>query len=82
MASKTAVIGTNTGGIPDVISSGDVGVLVPEKDSDALAREMIRLLSDKVVRDRYAEAGYNHVHKNFSWDAIAKKYMEVYKNAL
>ncbi len=82
MASKTAVIGTNTGGIPDVISGSEVGVLVPEKDSEALAKEMIGLLTNKALRYKYAEAGYNHVHKNFTWDAIAKKYIEAYRNSL
>jgi glycosyltransferase involved in cell wall biosynthesis len=82
MASKTAVIGTDTGGIPDVISNGEVGILVPEKDSDALAKEMIRLLQNKGMRDDYAEAGHNHVRKNFTWEAIAKKYMRAYKNSL
>ncbi len=82
MASKTAVIGTNTGGIPDVISNKDVGILVPEKDSSALAKEMVKVLSNTKLRQKYASAGFNHVHKSFSWDVIAKKYVEEYAKAL
>ncbi len=78
MASKTAVIGTNTGGIPDVISNSDVGVLVPEKDSKTLARELIRLLKDQNVRRKYAENGQEHVKKNFTWKKIAKDYETLY----
>ena len=82
MASRTAVIGTSTGGIPDVISGRDVGMLVPEKDSKELAKAMIRALSDSKLRQGYALNGYNHVHKNFTWESIAKRYAEEYEKAL
>ncbi len=82
MASKTAVIGTNTGGIPDVISNSKVGILVPEKDSEALAKAIIKLLKDKKLRKKYAEHGYQHAKKNFTWKKIAGDYEKVYREIL
>ncbi len=82
MASKTPVIGTNTGGIPDVISSKEVGILVPEKDSKILAKEIIRLLKDEKLRQKYAQKGYEHVRKNFTWEKIARDYERVYNEIL
>lgn len=82
MASKLAVMGTNTGGIPDIISNPEVGVLVPQKDSEKLAEKMIELLSDKDLRNRYKENAYEHVIKNFTWKDIAKRYVREYEKCL
>lgn len=82
MACGVPVIGTNTGGIPDIISNKDVGVLIPEKDSEKLADEIIRLLKNKKLRENYSGNGYNHTLKNFSWEKIAKKYISTYKEML
>ena len=56
-------------------------VYVPEKDSKELAKAMIRALSDSKLRQGYALNGYNHVHKNFTWESIAKRYAEEYEKA-
>jgi glycosyltransferase involved in cell wall biosynthesis len=82
MACRTAVIGTDTGGIPDVISSKQVGVLVPQKDPRKLARAMVSMLSDNKKRSGYAQHGYDHVHKHFTWPIIAERYIKVYESAL
>lgn len=82
MASKKPVIGTSTGGIPDVISNKEVGILVPEKNSEKLADEIIKLLKNKKLREKYAEKGYEHVKKNFTWQKIARDYVKVYRKIL
>ncbi len=81
MASKVPVIGTNTGGIPDVITDG-VGIMVQEKDPDELAETMVRLLADKKLRSVMGEKAYKHVQKSFTWGSIAKKYSDAYRSCL
>jgi glycosyltransferase involved in cell wall biosynthesis len=41
------VIGTNVGGIADLVRDGENGLLVPPRDSDALAEALVRMLSDR-----------------------------------
>ncbi|MBW2993396.1 glycosyltransferase family 4 protein [Candidatus Woesearchaeota archaeon] len=82
MACKTPVIGTDTGGIPDVISNEKVGMLVPQKNTKKLAGQMISMLKNKKLRKSYAENAYKHVISNFKWKDIAEKYISVYKRCI
>ena len=82
MATKIPVIGTNTGGIPDVISSKNLGILVEQKNPDQLTEAILKLLNDKDLREYYADNAYNHVMKNFTWESIANKYIKVYNEIL
>ncbi len=79
MATKLPVIGTNTGGIPDIISNKKVGILVEQKNSNQLAKAMEKLLNSKKLREYYAENAYKHVMKSFTWEKIANKYIKIYK---
>ena len=51
------VIGTQLGGIPELVFEGVTGLLVPPGDFEALARAMVRMVEDKELRCRCAEAG-------------------------
>ncbi len=82
MACKCPVVGTDTGGISDVISNKKTGVLVPEKDPKQLAEEIIILLKNDKLRKKYSEEGYKNTLKNFNWNDIAKRYLEIYKEIL
>ncbi len=77
MACGIPVIGTSTGGIPDVISK-DVGLLVNEKDPEDLARSIIRLLKDARLRKSMGENAYKLVQERFSWGKIAAEYIKIF----
>ena len=49
-ASGVAVVGTRAGGIPDFVSDGDNGLLVPSGDATALAAALTRLVTDDALR--------------------------------
>lgn len=78
MASGVPVIGTNTGGIPDIISDGVNGLLVPERDSANLAEKICMILSDPNLAECLAREGLNTVCEKFSWDRVAQDYLKVY----
>jgi len=82
MASGCPVIGTNVGGIPDIITDGDNGFLVPERDSAQLAEKIIRLLSDAKLRETFRKNGYARIDESFSWDRISDKFASVYQQIL
>ena len=74
MACGKPVIGTDMGGIPEVISDGKNGLLVPPADSEALAKAIERILLDNSFAKELGENGYEGVRSKFSWDIQAEKY--------
>lgn len=64
LACGTPVITTKSGAIPEYINS-KVGILVPERDSKALAGAMRKLLSDTKYRTRLGAAGRQYILENF-----------------
>lgn len=81
MAAGKAIVATNTYGVPEIVKDGYNGLLVVPKDPDALAQGMIRLLDDPDLRVRLGENGQQFV-KQFSWDKIARQYLELYNEVL
>jgi glycosyltransferase involved in cell wall biosynthesis len=82
MASGCPVIGSNVGGIPDIIVNGESGFLVPERDSDALAAKISQVLSDDRIQKRFRSQGEMRVREYFLWDRIAEQYSGIYTQIL
>ena len=57
MACGIPVISTRSGAIPEYVPDGVAGVLVPERDPEALAEAILQLLSDESLRRKMGEAG-------------------------
>ena len=79
MACGTSVIGSNVGGIPDVIKDGYNGFLVPEKSEIELAEKINILISDKLLRKKFIKNGLRTVYDNFSWDVISGKFIRLFE---
>lgn len=77
LASGTAVISTNTGGIGEVIEHGKTGLLVEPNDPAGLKNAIERLLIDKEFRGSLASAGKN-VIQSYDWTVIADKFSSLY----
>ena len=81
-AFKKPVVATNVGSIPEVVDDGKTGFVVPPKDSVALAEAMIKILKDNELRKEMGENAYRKMKEELSWDKIAEKTVEVYKEAI
>lgn len=81
MAAELPVIATNVGGTPEVVSDGENGVLVPARDSDALARAMVALARDDSRRRRLAANGRTIVESRFTLDRMIDDYARTYCRA-
>lgn len=79
---KKPVIGTNSGGIPDIIKDGETGLLVPPKDPVALAEAIKLLLRNKRLARRLAKNGYQYVRANFTPERVAEQMLQVYQAVL
>jgi len=74
---KRPVIGTASGGIPDIIEDEVSGLLVPPRDHISLASAMERVLTDHNLAEGLAEAGYLSASSKFSPETIQAKYSEL-----
>jgi len=82
MACKLPVIASNIGGIPDIVHDGETGILVPEKDSMEISQSIIKLIENEDLRENLTFKGYYMVIEYFSWEKIAKDYINIYKKIL
>jgi len=76
------VIGSNVGGIPDIIKHEQTGLLVPEKDPEALAQAIERVLSDPSLYFSLAKNGFEYAKNTFSIQSIARRGKELYLTIL
>lgn len=82
MARRRPVVASAVGGIPEVVSDGVDGILVPPADPRALADALVRVLSDDRLRRRLGDAGYRTVAQRFSIDAQVRRIEVVYDEEL
>ena len=70
MAAGLPVVGTETGGIPELLRDG-AGILVPPGNPEALADALQELAGDASLRARLGAAGRRRVEEEFAVDAVA-----------
>lgn len=73
------VIVTDAGGLPDAVEHGATGLVVPGNDTEALARALVKLLSDRRLSDSMGEAARAAVTARFSWRPIAETILDEYR---
>jgi len=78
MACGTAVVGSRTGGIPEVVADGETGLLVPPGEPQALAEALNALILDPDRAAVMGQAGRKRVVAEFGWAAIAAQTAALY----
>jgi len=78
MACGTAVVGSRTGGIPEVVADGETGLLVPAGEPEPLAAALNTLLSDPDRAAAMGQAGRKRAVAEFGWPAIAAQTADLY----
>lgn len=76
------VIGTNSGGIVDIVKNNQTGLLVELDNSAALADAMMQLLTDEALRTRLADAGHEYATITYGSGPLAKRYADIVKSAV
>ena len=78
MACGTAVVASAVGGIPEVVSNGETGLLVPPGDPVALAGALNTLIADPGRAAALGRAGRDRAVAEFGWQAVAAQTAHLY----
>jgi len=76
------VVATDLGSIPEVVRPGETGLLVPPRDAPAIAEAVIELLEDEDKRQTMSVEALRKMEQDCSWDDIARKTFDVYKEIM
>jgi glycosyltransferase involved in cell wall biosynthesis len=78
MAHEVALVATAVGGLNDVFENGRTALLVPPRDSEALAGSIVTLLRDPGRRARIAAAAHAEL-ENYTIEHVVMRYVELYE---
>ena len=81
MAAGRAVVASRVAGIPDVVTDGANGLLVPPGDVGALRTALARLTADGALRARLGAAARETALRRHGWDTAARRFEECYADA-
>ena len=82
MAASRPVIATRVGAVPKVIRDGETGLLVDPGDANGLRDALARFLTDSDLCRRLGSAGHDWVSRNYTSEAMAMKYRQMYDEVL
>lgn len=81
MMCGAALVTTDTGGNRDYALNGETALVSPARDPEALAKNLIRVLTDNSLRLKLAEKGYRKI-RQFSWDSNCEHLIACFENSL
>jgi glycosyltransferase involved in cell wall biosynthesis len=78
MAAGVAVVSTNAGGIPYIITNEETGLLVARNDHEAMARAAMRLLEDEAMAATIIRRARRESEK-YQWSAVRNEWLGLYQ---
>lgn len=82
MACGVPVIGSDAGGLPELVRHAETGYLLPVGDIDGMAARTVELLKDDAQRRAMGQAGRRRAASLFSADRIVSHYEQYYEKVL
>lgn len=79
LASGTPVIGTNVGGLPEVVRNGDTGVLCDVGDVAGMTSAAVDLLRDDAKWKRMSVCAAQDARQRFAMDDVVQRYEALYQ---
>ncbi len=82
MVHYTPVIVSRKGGVSTIVKDGVNGYLIRPRSPGLIAEKVNLLLKDEKLRIRMGKQAYKTVVEHFSWEKIARKFFNLYKQSL
>lgn len=79
---KTPVVSTEVGVIPEVIESGVNGFISAKKDVVSLAEQVLSVLKNKSLQNKFVELSYSKVIQQFDSRMSAQKTFDIYRSVI
>lgn len=76
------IVSTRHAGIPEIVSDGETGLLVPERNVNALSDALIELISRSDEWGEMGRQGRTYIEENHSIDSITDELIEIYREAV
>ncbi len=77
MAAGIPIIGTPVGGILDFLFDGETGLFCEVKNPKSIADQVLKLMNDKVLRDKLINNGKALVEQHYRWEMVAVKMQKI-----
>jgi glycosyltransferase involved in cell wall biosynthesis len=81
-ACSKPIVAFNIGGVNEAVRNGETGLLVNLGSTNEFADALLKLISDKILREKMGANGRRFVMENFTWDICTQKMLKVYYEAL
>jgi phosphatidyl-myo-inositol dimannoside synthase len=81
MAAAKPLIVTRVGGLPDLVRTGENGLVVEERDPEALCAAIVSLAHDAPRRASMGAAGRARIQNELNWETVADRLISVYESA-
>lgn len=81
LACGTPIISTKISGVPEIVTSGEDGLLVEPEDPGSLSREIERLLSSKQLQEKFAQKGRLKAAEKFDLHKNVRQLLQVFSEA-
>ena len=82
MALGKPIVASSVGGIIDLVKNGDNGILVPPRDSDALAEAILKLIRNKNLTQELGKNGKSKVYPEYDTFVMIRQIEDLYERLL
>ena len=79
MVARVPVIATSIGGLPEVVTDGEAGRLLPVGDVSGMARAALKLIRDPGSRKAMGRAGRERAKRHFRRELVVPRYEALYR---
>ncbi len=77
---KIPVVATNVGGVSEIVENEITGILIPPENPEKMIDAINNLLDDNLLIDKLTKNAFEFITKNFTWQVLLPKYIELYEN--
>ena len=81
LATRIATIATDAGGTGDAVINGQTGLLVAQRDENALRDAIMKLYADSALRETLAQQGYDYLSTHFTRECMLDAMEKVFSDA-